>query len=358
MFENLFNGFLDVVWQGNTVFEYVVALGLFLGLFIVFKIFDYWVLHKLEVLAKKTKTGWDDLLINFLKEIKWFFYFVLSLFISLQTLSIPQLINSVVYYSLLVVAGFYIAKGISRAINHLVEEKIKKSGDKKSDSSSSMIKLLGNIAKGVIWVVALLMILSNAGVEITPMIASLGIGGIAIALALQSVLGDLFGAFVIYFDKPFKEGDFVIVGSDMGVVKHIGIKSTRLQALGGHELVMSNTEMINSRINNYKQMEKRRIVFGFGVRYDTGKVKLAKVNGIVKKIFKKVDNADLDRVNFKQFGDFSLDFEVVYYVMSADYNEYMDIQEKINMDLYSEFEKVKIGFAFPTQTLEIEKFKK
>jgi small-conductance mechanosensitive channel len=235
---------------------------------------------------------------------------------------------------------------------------VQKSEDKKTKSSRSMMMVLGLIAKVIVWSVALLMILSNAGVEVTPLIASLGIGGIAIALALQSVLGDLFGAFVIYFDKPFKEGDFIIVGSDMGVVKHIGIKSTRIQALQGQELVMSNTELVNSRVNNYKQMEKRRIAFGFGVKYDTGKVKLKKIKGIVKKIFEKVNNADLDRVHFKQFGDFSLDYEVVYYVKSADYNEYMDIQEEINMALYSEFEKAKIGFAFPTQTLEIEKFKK
>ena len=353
-----FNEIIELSWFGNTVLEYMIATGILLGLFLVFKIFDFWILHKLEKFAKKTKTEWDDLLIDFLKEIKWFFYLILSIYIAIQYLNIHNTINTIIYYILLVTIGYYIAKGISRVINHFVEIQMRKQGDKPGKTSHSMMKLLGVLAKIVIWTIALLMILSNAGVEITPLIASLGIGGIAIALALQSILGDLFGAFVIYLDKPFKEGDFIIVGSDMGVVKHIGIKSTRIQALQGQEIVMSNTELVNSRVNNYKQMEKRRIAFTFGVKYDTGKVKLTKIKGIVKKIFDKVDNADLDRVHFKEFGDFSLDYEVVYYVKSADYNEYMDIQEDVNMNLYSEFEKAKIGFAFPTRTLEIEKFKK
>ena len=349
------NGFLGVVWWGNSVYDYIVAGAIFLGLFAVFKLFDSHLIFRLEKVAKKTKTNWDVFLVDFLKEIKWFFYFLLALYIALQYIVVAPWINSVVFYAVLVSIGFYIAKGVSRAINHLIEIQVKKSGEKQSRSSKSMVRLFGNIAKGIVWVIVLLMILSNAGVEITPMIASLGIGGIAIALALQSVLADLFGAFVIYFDKPFKEGDFIIVGNDMGVVKHIGIKSTRLQALGGHELVMSNTEMINARINNYKQMQSRRIVFGFGVKYDTGKKKLAKIKGITKKIFEKIDDADLDRVNFKEFGDFSLDYEVVYYVKTPDYNTYMNIQEEINMALYTEFEKEGIGFAFPTRTIEIEK---
>ena len=350
--------FLELVWQGNTMQEYIVASAVFLGLFILFKIFDYWLIHRLEYLAKKTKTEWDDLAVDFLKEIKWFYYFNIALYIAIRQISVAPILETITAYALIILTGFYAAKGVSRAINHFIEIQVQKTEGKKTKSSRSMMMVLGLIAKVIVWSVALLMILSNAGVEVTPLIASMGIGGIAIALALQSVLADLFGAFVIYFDKPFKEGDFIIVGSDMGVVKHIGIKSTRIQALQGQELVMSNTELVNSRVNNYKQMEKRRIVFEIGVRYDTGKAKLAKIKGIVKKIFQKVDGADLDRVHFKEFGAFSLNYEIVYYVKSADYNQYMDIQELINMNLYSEFEKAKIGFAFPTQTLEIEKHNK
>jgi small-conductance mechanosensitive channel len=346
---------LELTWWNNTVYDYLISFGIFLVLFAVFLFFDFYLIFKLEKLAKKTETQWDDLVIDLLKEIKWFFYLLLSIYFAIKYININSTINNISYYLVIIFAGYYIAKGISSAINHFIEIHVEKNENKKDASSSSMMRLLGNIAKGIIWVIALLMILSNAGIEITPMIASLGIGGIAIALALQSVLADLFGAFVIYFDKPFKEGDFIIVGNDMGVVKHIGIKSTRIQALQGQELVMSNTELVNSRVNNYKQMEKRRIAFSFGVKYDTGIKKLNKIKEIVKHIFEKVENADLDRVHFKAFGDFSLNYEVVYYVMSSDYNQYMDIQEQVNLKLYEDFEKSKIEFAFPTQTIEIAK---
>lgn len=352
----IFSEILEIVWGDNRVQDYLITLGIFFGLFIAFKFFDYYLLHKLKKLTKKTKTEWDDLLIEFLKEeVKWHFYFMLSLYISIQYLEVPSLINKIIYYLLLILLGFYVAKGMSKAVNHFVEEQIRKRQEKDTKSSGSMIKVFGVFIKILIWVIVLLMILSNIGIEITPLIASMGIGGIAIALALQSVLGDLFGAFIIYFDKPFKEGDFIVIGSDMGIVKYIGLKSTRIQALQGQELVMSNTELINSRINNYKQMEERRVLFNFGVKYGTSKTKLKKIKDIVIKIFESVDDANLDRVHFKEFGDFSLNYEVVYYVKTSDYNIYMDVQENINMKLYSEFERAGIEFAFPTQIIEIEK---
>ena len=227
----------------------------------------------------------------------------------------------------------------------------------------SMIKVLGLFAKIVVWILILLTVLTNLGVEITPLIAGLGVGGIAIALALQVILGDLFNAFVIYFDKPFKEGDFIIIGSDMGVVKNIGIKTTRIAALSGQELVISNSDLTNYRINNYKKMERRRVPFSFGVTYDTPAKKLEKIKTLVgtilenanKKFGEKKAPITLDRVHFKSFGDSSLDYEVVYYVPTADYNKYMDIQEYINLNLIKTFEKEKIEFAFPTRTIYMKK---
>ena len=240
-------------------------------------------------------------------------------------------------------------------MNHLVQKEINKRTEKQKREDTSMVKVMAVIIKVIIWTIALLMILSNFGIEITPLIAGLGVGGIAIALALQTILGDLFSAFAIYLDKPFQEGDFIIIGNDMGVVKHIGIKTTRIQTLQGQELVISNSELTSSRINNYKRMQKRRIVFSFGVEYNTPTKKMKKIKGIVKKVIDKEKLADLDRVHFKEFGDFSLNYEVVYYLKTSDYNKYMDTQESINLALKEAFEKEKIGFAFPTQTIHLEK---
>jgi hypothetical protein len=175
------------------------------------------------------------------------------------------------------------------------------------------------------------------------------------AFALQNILSDLFSSFSIYFDKPFVEGDFIIIGNDMGIVKKIGIKSTRIQTLQGQELVVSNKELTSTRINNYKKMSKRRAIFNFGVEYSTSKKKLEKIPTIVKKIINNIELASLDRAHFKSFGDSSLDFEVVYYVDSSDYAKYMDIQQEINLALVLAFEKEKINFAFPSRTIYMAK---
>ena len=189
------------------------------------------------------------------------------------------------------------------------------------------------------------------------MVASFGVLGIVLAFGLQEILSDIFASISIFFDKPFEIGDFIIVGDNIGVVKKVGIKSTRIQSLWGQEVVIPNKELTSARINNYKKMEKRRIQFSFGVVYDTSAEKLEKVLEITKEIVDKIELADLNRVHFKEYGDFSLNFEVIYYVNTPDYNKYMDIQQEINLSIKKRFEKEGIIFAYPTQTVIINKEK-
>ncbi len=199
------------------------------------------------------------------------------------------------------------------------------------------------------------LVLDNLGVNITTLVAGLGVGGIAIALAVQNILSDVFCSVAILVDKPFQVGDFIIVGDMMGTVEKIGIKTTRVRSLSGEQLVFSNADLVNSRIRNYKRMQERRVVFSFGVIYQTPADKLEHIPAMVKEIIESVDQARFDRTHFKQFGDSSLDFECVYYVLSRDYNLYMDIQQKINLELFTRFEKEGIEFAYPTRTLYISK---
>ena len=208
-----------------------------------------------------------------------------------------------------------------------------------------------------LWLVAALVLIDNAGYDITALIAGLGVAGIAIALGLQNILSDIFSSLSIYFDKPFKAGDFIIVGTDMGVVKKIGIKTTRIQALQGEEIVIANKELTESRIHNFGRMSQRRVEFRFGVVYETPLAKLKKVNELVKKSIEKVEGAKLDRVHFKKFGEYSLDFEVVYYFPNADYNAYMDAQQEINYSLADFFEKEGVEFAYPVQKVLLSKRK-
>jgi small-conductance mechanosensitive channel len=207
----------------------------------------------------------------------------------------------------------------------------------------------------VVWVIGIVFLMDNLGFDISAVIAGLGIGGIAIALAAQAILGDLFSYFVIFFDRPFEVGDFIVVGDKVGSVEYTGIKTTRVRALSGEQLVFSNTDLTNSRIHNFKKMERRRVVFKLGVVYQTPSEKLAEISTLVKEIIEKQEDVIFDRGHFSAYGDFSLNFEFVYYVMGSDYVQYMNTQQKINLEIYDEFEKREIEFAYPTQTLFINK---
>jgi small-conductance mechanosensitive channel len=355
---------VNVLIGQNNFQDYLMFLGAFVGLFLILMFIDKFTIKILEKTKKKKKISITDYFIGFITNLGWLFYAYISLFISAHILTLNNLVNKILNFMLVLIIGYYIGKGINGIVDKLIGRKIQEKYEHKNLENVSMIKIIGIFAKIGVWILILLMILTNIGIEITPLIAGLGIGGIAIALALQSILGDLFSAFVIYFDKPFKEGDFIIIGSDMGTVKEIGIKTTRITALQGYELVVSNSELTSIRIDNYKKMQKRRVPFSFGVTYDTPVTKLKKIKQIVAKIIensntefkkKKSETIDLDRVNFKAFGNSSLDFEVVYYVPSSDYNEYMNIQEYINLALVKDFKKEKIKFAYPTRTIYIEK---
>ncbi len=350
-----FTKILDYAYSLNSKGDYFFALGIFIGLIILFKIFNVYILSILKRVSRKTKISFDDLIFDFVGEISGSFYIYLSLYIALRFLKLSEIVNKILWYILIIFIAYYFSKGLVKVTNHLFDIHLKKRRKDNNLEGESMINVLKLIVKILIWVLVFLLVISNFGINITPVVASLGIGGIAIALALQNILGDLFSAFAIYFDKPFKEGDFIIVGEDMGVVKNIGVKTTRIQALGGQEIVITNSELTNTRINNYKRMQKRRIAFKFGVEYSTSAKKLKKIKNIVSEVIGEMKNLNLDRVHFKEFGDSSLIYEVVYYIDTNDYNSYMDAQEKINLNIKEKFEEEKIFMAFPTQTIHIKK---
>jgi len=205
----------------------------------------------------------------------------------------------------------------------------------------------------LLWSVILLAILSNLGVNITAFIASLGVGGIAVALAVQNILGDLFASLAIAVDKPFEVGDFVVVGNVAGTVQMIGLKTTRIRSLQGEEVVMSNTDLLKQTISNYRPMRERRIVFTFGVTYDTPVDKVEAIPGTVQRVVQAQPQLRFDRAHFKGFGASSLDFEVVYIVEDPAFNLYMDRQQTINLNLMREFAGMGVQFAFPTQTVHV-----
>ncbi|MBU2545476.1 mechanosensitive ion channel family protein [Patescibacteria group bacterium] len=338
----------------NSVLDYLIAVGVFFLALAVLKIFKFTVLMKLKKIAKQTSVEFDDILIESIDAIGWPLYSFLSIYIAIQFIQFPNIIGKIISVVILVILTYYIVKAIQQLIDFGFGKVIEKK-QKEENFDPAIINLSKRLLKGVLWIFAVIIILQNLGYNVSTLIAGLGIGGLAIAIALQNILADIFSAFCIYFDKPFQIGDFIKIGEDMGKVKQVGIKSTRIETLQGEELIISNRELTGTRVHNFKKMEKRRIVFNFGITYETPTEKVKKVPELVKDIFNMVDGADLDRVHFKTFGDSDLNFEIVYFLSSSEYNDYMDIQQEINLSIKDAFEKEGIHFAYPTKRVFVEK---
>jgi small-conductance mechanosensitive channel len=220
-----------------------------------------------------------------------------------------------------------------------------------SPAAATSLAAVGIVARLVAWSMVLLVMLDNLGIDVTALVASLGVGGVAVALAVQNILGDLFASFSIIFDKPFVVGDFLMIDTHLGSVEHVGLKTTRLRSLTGEQLVFSNSDLLRSRIRNFGRMMERRVSFEIGVTYQTPREQLRRIPGMLRHAIESQPNTRFDRAHFKSYGDFSLVFEIVYYVATADYNTYMDIQQEINLSVHEQFEKDGIEFAYPTRTV-------
>jgi small-conductance mechanosensitive channel len=301
--------------------------------------------------AKRTQTNLDDEILRnvrapiFLLAILFGLYYGLVGITSLQAYA-QDFATAFTIGEILVVA-FIITRISNVLISWYAEQGVKRG----TKISNHILFILRKVIQFVVYVFAFVIILGVLGQDLSGIIVGLGVGGIAIALAIQNILSDAITAFSIYFDHPFEIGDFIVVGDHAGTVTKIGIISTRIKLLQGEELIISNKNLISTSVRNFKKLERRRIVFAVKVTYDTPIEKLKKIPKIIGKIIDKSELAELDRVHFQQFGDFSLDFEVVYYITTGDYNKYMDIQQRINYGIMEEFEKEKIEMAYPTQKI-------
>ena len=276
------------------------------------------------------------------------FFVVLSIVIGLKTLTMSERTADILT-SLLTVALFWQAGvWLSAAVMGWLERKRRRSLTSDRALASSL-GIIGLVVRTLIWALVLLLTLDNLGVDITALVAGLGIGGIAVALAVQNILSDLFASLSITLDRPFVVGDFLVVGDLLGTVEYIGIKSTRLRSLSGEQIIMSNADLLGSRVRNYGRMAERRIVFTLNVTYETPADALERIPRVIRQIIEAQEGTRFDRSHFASYGAHSLDFETVYYVLSADYNRYMDIQQTINLRIFREFADMGIDFAYPTQ---------
>jgi len=345
---------LGTVVFSNTLATWLTALGVVVGVAIVLRIVEEVVLVRLARLTARTSTIVDDLLVNALKKTKLIYLLVVSVFAGSVVLELPDDIRTVLWrttiIATLIQAGIWFSEALMTWLKHYREQQLEE------DAASVMtMNALGIIGRIALWSTVLMLALDNIGVDVTALVAGLGIGGIAVALALQNILGDLFASLSIVLDKPFVIGDFIIVGDLMGSVENIGIKTTRLRSLSGEQLILANGDLLSSRVRNFGRMYRRRAVFKIGVVYQTTAEQLESIPKMIREAVERQEKATFDRSHFGSYGDSSLDFETVYYVEDPDYAVYMDIQQAINLELFRRFADTGIDFAYPTRTLFLEK---
>jgi small-conductance mechanosensitive channel len=349
----MFGEILKQSFLGNRLLDYLFCVSLLLAGLLFIKIFRRIFLRRLKKWAQKTSTSLDDFLVRLIERILLPLAYLGALYLSINILSLSTLLQRIINIAAMAVLTLFIARLATILINYGFNIYwIRR--DRDANLKRSLNGIL-RITKVVVWGLAVIFFLDNLGFKISAVIAGLGIGGVAVALAAQAVLGDLFSYFAIIFDRPFEVGDFIIIGEYLGTIEYIGIKTTRIRSLSGEQLIFSNTDLTNSRVRNYKRMEKRRVVFRLGVTYQTSLEQLKAIPGIIENIIKNVKDTIFDRAHFFSYADFSLVFEVVYYVIGSNYNKYMDIQQEINFAIKKEFEERSIEFAYPTQTLYLSK---
>lgn len=344
---------METVIFENTLKSYLLAFVVIVVGVLIIRLFRRVLLTGLKRMVQTTTSTFDDFLIQGLSTTFMPLLYYAVFYYALNMLVLPQWFDQALDIAGMFLWTFLITRLIIFSINYFLRRHLSKSG--RGTTGVMQLKGIMLILSIVIWSIAILFFINNLGYNVTTILTGLGIGGIAIALATQTILADLFNYFVLFFDRPFEVGDFIVVEDKSGTVESIGIKTTRVKTLTGEQLVFSNTDLTDSRLHNFKRMEHRRIVFVLGVAYSTPKEKLEKIPGIIKESITRQSNVRFDRAHFVSFGDYGLVFEVVYFVLDDDYNLYMDIQQDINLYLYEAFQKDSIAFALPTQNMILQK---
>src|SRR5690554_2266622 len=343
------NQLLERTYYYNTVYDYLITLGIMILGLVIIRLFKGPLLRRIKSLTERTATLIDDFIVDSIDRFGITALYVLLVSISLRYLTLPADMENIISIISIVIITFLIIRFISSVLLMFLRRYVsrQKDGEEKVRQLYGLMVII-NI---VIWSIGILFLLSNLGLDVTAIVASLGIGGIAVALAAQNIIGDIFNYFVIFLDRPFEVGDFVSIDDKSGVIEYIGLKTTRIKTLPGEELVFSNSDLTSSRIHNYKKMERRRIVFTLELVYQTSYDQLKEVPGLIQSVIEEHQPITFDRAHFVSYEESSLKFEVVYYVESADFNIYIDIQQSINLKLYRELSERGIQLAYPTRTV-------
>lgn len=341
---------LNQTIMSNTLLQWLMATATALTTVMVLQLVQHLISRRLTSISVQTKILWRDIAVALFNKTKMLFLIIVGIFVGATFLQMPDRIQTAVS-SLLVIALLFQAGIWGGAFIATMLGRYRLQALDKNRAAVTTINVIGLISQITLWTIVVLLALDNLGINVTALVAGLGIGGIAVALALQNILGDLFASLSIMLDKPFIVGDFLIIGDFLGNVEYVGLKTTRLRSLSGEQLVFSNSDLLNSRIRNYGRMFERRVVFSIGVIYQTPRGKLKLIPEIIREAVLAQENARFDRAHFSKYGSYDLQFEAVFYVLSPDYTVYMDIQQAIYFAIHERFEQEGIEFAYPTQTV-------
>ena len=339
---------LRTEFEGNSLLVWLIAAGVFVLVLGALLLLRLVLVKRATKVAARTSTGLDDLILNVISRTHTLFLIVLALSAGSLALTLASDVRD--YIAMVLGAAFIIQVIVwgNEGIGFWTERQARL-----NKGSLGTLTAVAFMARLVLWALMVLLLLDNFGIHVTTLLGALGVAGIAGALAAQTVLGDLFAAISIYLDKPFEVGDFIIFDEFLGTVSSVGLRSTRIASLWGEELIVSNSDLIKSRIRNYKRMRQRRIAFNLGAAYGTPREKVELVPQIIRAAVEAQNPVRFDRSHLKGYGDSSIDFETVYYVLSPDYNVYMDIQQAINFLIMRRFEEEGIRFAHPVRVMRV-----
>ena len=346
--------FPDRVFYGNTLQVWSITIIYAFVAYVILVAAKKVILNQLVFLGKRIHKESYDLTIYLFRNTKQFFLILLSLYIASHNLTLNSGVISFIDKTIMFFFFVQIAIWGNLGISYWLESYTQRNLTKDA-ATVTTVTAMTYVVRIFFFVLIILLIMDNMGFNVKTFIAGLGIGGVAVALAVQNILKDLLASLSIALDKPFVYGDAIDIGSGIsGTVEHIGLKTTKIRSATGEQIILSNSDLLQSRIRNHQRIQKRRIVFTIGVTYQTPVEKLQKIPEMIRKIIER-DKVRFERIHFTKLGDFSLNFEISYCLTDPDYNFYMDTQHDINLKIYESFEREGIAFAYPTQTLLLEK---
>lgn len=330
----------------STLIKSVVA-GL-LSYILIFSLKKFLTSERIARFVSKTKSRWDNIVVFTIGKTSQFFMLSTSLYTASHYLPRYKYTDQIYFIISMIQVSIWSYSLMELWLDSQLTKKTR--NNPALANSMSLLKLLGRF---FLFSVILLFTLSNLGVKITTIVAGLGVGGVAVALALQKILGDLFSSLSIVLDKPFMVGDFIVVDTYLGEVQKIGLKTTRLKSLSGEQLIFSNSDLLGARIRNYKRMKERRVVLNFHLPLYTPSAKVKEAVQIIKEAINQRERIRLDRSHFARIGQFSIEIETVYWVLNEDYNFHMDIQQELLFEIKQSFEAIEVSFTYPTQAIEV-----